>query len=129
MTKRHIYLILVWSIRAFLAVVILLDLFVVGNVAFHYYERGWDGVRAWIGHLEQVNYPENWLEGGDRLEGAIRRVQSAYEHFAIGCLVLIFATWLGLRLHSWLKNRLKTLPASPSTMPPDVTRTTTAGQA
>lgn len=118
MTKRRLYLIVLWGIRVFLAVVVFFDLFVVGNVAFHYYERGWDGVRAWIGHLHDVAYPINLLDGGDRLERAIRRVQSAYEHFALACVVLIFATWLGLRLDSWLRNRLKTLPSHPSTMRP-----------
>jgi hypothetical protein len=118
MSAKHSYRSLLWVLRIVLTIFVILDCTLIGYLAFHYFRGGADGVRAWIVHVEQVRGPLVWRESGSPTELAVREVMSAYEHFAMLVVFLGFGTWLAWRLHGWVKNRLKILPAPSSTTGP-----------
>lgn len=103
MTSKSAYLTLFWLVRALWWVVIFFDSAILAYLFVKYYVGGLDGVRGWIVHTWADARYRDWSGEGSAIERAVRQAMSAYEYFALTCLILIIATWLGL----WVNKRLE----------------------
>ncbi|MFQ5853905.1 MAG: hypothetical protein ACE5JU_25375, partial [Candidatus Binatia bacterium] len=87
MTSRRRYLAFFWLVRALWWVIVFFDSVILTSLGVKYYVGGLDGVRGWIVHTWADPRYRGWSGEGNAMERAIRQAMSAYEYFALTCII------------------------------------------